>query len=72
MDRLHILYQDTATLDEFKNLFLDVLAQETVERAFNREDIGGIADAKELLEKVFERLDELYKPKKVRKQPSSK
>lgn len=72
MDRLHKLYQDTATLEEFKSLFLSVLEQETIARAFNRKDIGGIADAKELLDKVFDKLDELYKPKKQRVQPSIK
>lgn len=72
MERLHLLYQDQATLAEFKALFLSVLGQETIDRAFARKDIGGIADARELLDKVFDKLDELYKPKKERTQPNSK
>jgi len=72
MERLHLLYNDTAMLAEFKALYLAVLEEETVRRAFNREDIGGIADAKELMDKVFDKLDELYKPKKARIQPNSK
>ena len=72
MERLQILHQDKATLNEFKDLFIAVLQEETIARAFAREDIGGIADARELLENVFDRLDEMYSPKKVRKQPNSK
>ncbi len=69
---LQNLYQDRATMEEFKTFFLTVLQEETIKRVYDRQDIGGIADARELLDDVFDKLDDLYKPKVKRIQPNSK
>jgi hypothetical protein len=72
MDRLQQLHNDKATTDLFKEFFVGVLEEETIKRVFAKKDITGIAEARELLDKVFNRLDDIYKVEKKRVQPNSK
>jgi len=72
MDRLNQLYNDKATLELFKEFFVGVLEEETIKRVFAKDNIDGIAEARKLLDKVFARLDEIYKVEKKRVQPNSK
>ena len=72
MDRLNLLYNDKATLELFKEFYVGVLEEETIKRVFANESIEGISEARKLLDKVFARLDEIYKIEKKRVQPNSK
>lgn len=68
MERLFILYQDKATLEDFKAFYIATLEAETIKRVYKKEDVSGIADARKLLDDVFNKLDDLYKPKVSKKQ----
>lgn len=63
MERLHLLYNDTATTEEFKQFFIAVLEEETIKRVYAKQDVSGIADCRKLLDMVFDRLEAIYKPK---------
>lgn len=72
MDKLNHLYNDKATLELFKEFFVGVLEEETIKRVFAKEDVTGIAEARKLIDKVYARLDEIYKVEVKRVQPNSK
>ena len=48
---------DPHTKDAFKAYMLSYIEAEAVKRVFNREDVSSVADAYELMNKVFEQLD---------------
>jgi len=47
---------DPHTKDAFKAYMLSYIEAEAVKRVFNREDVSSVADAYELMNKVFEQL----------------
>ena len=49
--------------EAFYDFFVEVLKEETAKRVFERKDVSGIADAKELLDKVYDKLKRKYAPK---------
>lgn len=71
MDRLQQFYLDEATRDDVKNFMMNVLEEVAVERVFGGKDVVGILEAKELIEKSFSKLEEIYKVKKEVKQDSA-
>lgn len=60
MDILGNFYRDSALRETVKKFFIDTLADMAVEKTFNGESVSGIKDAKELIEKAFENLEETY------------
>ena len=67
MDTLKQLYNDKQGIEDLKNLFLTVLHDEAVTRVMKRENVSGIADANEIINKAFDRLDDMFKPEVSRK-----
>lgn len=63
MKSLIEFYNDKETKDNLHNYLVDYLEKETVKKVFNREDISGVADAKECIDEAFENLEVLFAPK---------
>ena len=62
-DLLNRFYNDVNTRDqviEFLNSFIDA---EAVRRVYAREDVSAVADARELIEKAFSSMEDIYAPK---------
>lgn len=51
---------------------VDVLKEITVEKAFDGEDVSGIREARALVEKVFDKLEEKYGIIEKKEIPNSK
>ncbi len=51
---------DLHTKGEVKDFIDNFIAEEGVRRIFDRQDVSAIADAKDLIDKAFEALDQLY------------
>lgn len=64
MDKLQILYKDKATMEEIRKFLSQILEEVAVERTLGRKDVTGIADANDIINKAFNRLDEMYAPTK--------
>lgn len=62
MNPLVIFYRDETMRDAVKDFMVAQLEQMAIDRTFNKEDITGIAEAKELVDKTFSKLKELYSP----------
>ena len=60
MNPLHQFYTDEHMREAVKNFLVTELEETTVERVFDKKDIIGIYEAKELIEKSFDKLDNLY------------
>lgn len=61
MDLLRTFYNDIHTREAVKAFLTEQLQNIAVERTFERKDVSGIADAMELINSSFEKLDEMYK-----------
>lgn len=55
-------YLNEAMRNEVQTYLLDYLKTQAIEKAFAREDISGIADAKECLDKAFLDLEIIFTP----------
>lgn len=64
MDRLKLLSQDKATLQELKDFFKVVLNEEIITKTLKREQTTGYAEAVEIINKSLKRIDDLYREKK--------
>lgn len=64
MNPLIPFQQDTHTREAVKAFMLGQLEEMTIEKVFANQPTTGIYEAKELIEKMFSRLEELYAPKK--------
>ena len=58
-------YRNQVMRDAVKQYIDDCFVKEAVEKMFNREDVTHIADAKELLDKAFDRMEMDFGVKKV-------
>ena len=61
MDKLLEFYLDRNMTEAVRDFFVSVLEEEAVSRVMNKEDVSGIADAKSVILKSFDRLDDIYK-----------
>lgn len=52
--------------DDVRTFIMDVLKEETQKKVFARQDISGIADAKEILDKAFQLMASEFEIKKER------
>lgn len=62
---LNQFYNDEHTREAVKQFLIDQLDKLALERVYSGEDVKGIADAKETIEKSFIELKELYGKDKV-------
>ena len=67
MDVLRSFNGDTHTKEALKEYIISFIATEGVRRIFEREDVTAIADAKILIDKAFEQLENDYG---IREQPT--
>lgn len=69
MKSLQTFFFDTETKDNVKNYLINFLAEEAIRKVFSKEDVSGIADAKDCIEKAFENLEVLFGEKPKAKEP---
>lgn len=62
--KLQQFYLDEPMREDVKAFMIALLEEETVRRVFSGKSTVGILEAKELVDKSFSKLEELYKPKK--------
>jgi hypothetical protein len=62
-DLLNRFYNDEHTRNELIDFLNDFIDSEGLRRMYNREDVSAVADAKELIERAFSELENLYAPK---------
>ena len=55
-------YNDEHTREAVKDFLVSNLEDMAIERVFSKKDISGIADAKDVIEKAFIKLSEIYSP----------
>ena len=60
MEILRKLYELPEMCEAFKQFQIQVLEEIAIERVFSKEDTTAIADAKEVIIKSFDKLDEIY------------
>ncbi len=56
-------YQDTDTKNNVHSYLVDFLKEEAVRKVFDRENVESVAEAKEMIDKAFENMDVIFKPK---------
>ena len=71
MNPLNQFTNDVNMRDEVKGFIDAFIDTEAVKRIYAREDVSGIADAKELIELAFNDLINTYAPKNKASQPIS-
>jgi len=69
MKSLQEFYNDKDTKENVKMYLIEFLEGIAIKKAFAREDIAGVAEAKELIEKAFDNLDNLFSPKPKKIEP---
>ena len=57
MNILKQFYSNVHEREEVHNYLINVLKDMTVERAFEKQDVSGIADAKEAIDTAFSKLE---------------
>ena len=60
MNPLNSFYLDVHQREAVKAFMIEQLAQATVDKAFNNQSTEGIYEAKQLVDKMFETLDEMF------------
>lgn len=63
MASLQEFYKDTATRDNVKAYLQDFLEKRALEKVFGREEVAGVAEAKETIDAAFDNLAEIFEPK---------
>lgn len=62
-------WKDTATKDNVREYLLQSFREEAVRRLMTREDAVALADASELLVAAFDKMDEMFEPKRRGREP---
>lgn len=70
MNPLNSFYNNTHEREAVRGFMLETLATIAVERAFAGEDVTGIQEAKEAIDKMFLKLEEMFK-KTVEPEPTN-
>ncbi len=73
MQTLKDFYLNEFMRNDVKTYLIDFLKTQAIEKTFAKEDVTGIADAHETINKAFENLEILFSPKsevKEQKNPS--
>ena len=56
-------YLNEVMREDVKTYLIDFLKIQAIDKAFAKQDVSGIAEAKEALDKAFDNLDILFAPK---------
>ncbi len=56
-------HQDKDTRDNVHSYLIDFLKEEAIRKIFDKEDVGGVAEAKEMIDKAFDNMDVMFKSK---------
>ena len=64
MNPLKVFYDDSNMREAVKAFLLEGLNDLAVERVFSKQDVVGIAESKEVIEKQFSNLEDLFAVKK--------
>jgi hypothetical protein len=67
MDRLNLLSQDKATLEQLREFFKSVLHDEIIKKTLSKQDVTGYAEASEIIKKSLDKIDGLFKEEKKNK-----
>ena len=67
---LNLFYQNQGERMAVKTFMLDVLREMAADKAFVGEDISGIKDAKDCVDKMFAKLEEQYGKVEVKEFPN--
>lgn len=62
---LKYFYDNEAEREELKAFMIECLEAMTIERVFNNKSINGIMDARELIDTMFNKLEEIYGEQKI-------
>lgn len=68
MKSLQEFYKDTDTKNNVHEYLVEFLRAEAVKKVFEREDVSSVAEAKEMIDKAFEKLDIMFNSKKKSKE----
>ncbi len=63
MDLLHTFYNNQAEREAVKAFMIETLALRAVDKVFTKQAIAGVYEARKTIDDMFDRLEELYKPK---------
>lgn len=66
---LKAFWNDQETKDNVHNYLIAFLETTAVKKVFAKEDIAGVGEAKEIIDKAFENLDYLFGKKVDKKEP---
>lgn len=69
MKSLQEFYNDKETKENVKNYLISFLEEEALRKVFAKEDVSGIADARDCIEKAFYNLEVLFDQKPKAKEP---
>lgn len=72
MNPLVAFQQDEHIREAFKAFMVSQLEEMAIEKVFDKKSIDGIYEARELVDKTFNKLAELYEPKKKANVESSR
>jgi len=60
MQSLKLFYDNIQEREAVKAFLIDCLKELAVEKTFDGEDVSGIKEARQNIERAFDRLDEMY------------
>lgn len=63
MKSLQEFYQDKHTRENVHSYLIDFLKEEAIRKVFDKEDVSAVAEAKEMIDRAFENMDIIFKPK---------
>lgn len=63
MKSLLEFHQDTETKNNVHSYLVDFLKEEAIKKVFDKEDVSAVAEAKEMIDKAFENMDIIFRPK---------
>lgn len=71
MDLLRQFYLNEHEREAVKEFMIQVLKERAVDKVFNKKAIAGVYEARQTIDDVFNKLEEMYQPKVVN-QPEEK
>lgn len=65
MKSLLEFYNDKDTKENVKNYLIEYLRGEAVRKVFDKEDVSAVAEAKDIIDKAFENMDNMFAKKPI-------
>ena len=72
MNPLALFYQNEAEREAVREFLIKNLEEMAVERVFDKQSVAGIYEARKVISRSFDKLDELFGKPKVQKQFNSR